>query len=147
MTIRMRTKDGKLFSGYFGLDNGSLKSKEAVIMSSDLKDAGIDKVNDVALNFEVYDDTSYDTLASIGPLNITIDDNGDIAWQKVYRDAETIAEVQSLLNAVGYDCGAADGVAGKLTNNMILQFEKDHGLTENTDITDELLEALRAANQ
>ena len=58
-------------------------------------------------------------------------------------DKETIKEVQTLLNEKGYDCGTPDGVAGKKTNNMILQYERDKGLEENTDITDELLASLR----
>ena len=47
------------------------------------------------------------------------------------------------MNEKGYDCGTPDGVAGKKTNNMILQYERDKGLEENTDITDELLASLR----
>ena len=48
-----------------------------------------------------------------------------------------------MLTAAGYDCGTADGIAGKVTNEMILQYERDYGLNEGTDITDELLDSLR----
>ena len=76
-------------------------------------------------------------------LGIPTDDTGNIANKVVYKDSTTLREVQFLLNAAGYDCGAADGIAGKLTNDKILEYKRDHGLLEDTDITDELLESLR----
>lgn len=128
---------------YFDIASGKTKTDNVYIDSQSLKDAGIDQIEDITLNLMVSDQDTFDTLATIGPLSITFDEEGNITNKVVYRDAATIQEVQTLLNAAGYDCGAADGVAGKLTNDMILQFERDHGLREDTDITDELLEALR----
>ena len=58
---------------------------------------------------------------------------------------ETIQKVQQLLTNLGYDSGSTDGIPGKLTNSAILQFEKDHGLEENTDITPALIQALEQA--
>ena len=48
---------------------------------------------------------------------------------------------------LGYNSGSTDGVPGKLTNSAILQFEKDHGYAENTDITPELIAQLEQAAQ
>ena len=74
--------------------------------------------------------------------------NGDVVTQRVvYTDAEHIKQVQQLLVALGYNSGSADGVPGKLTNSAILQFQKDHGLSESTDITPELIAELEKASQ
>lgn len=132
-----------MLGAYFDVASGKTKTDNVYIDTESLKDAGIDHIEDITLNLMVVDQDSFDTLATIGPLSITFDEDGNITNKVVYRDAATIQEVQTLLNAAGYDCGEADGVAGKLTNDMILQFESDHGLREDTDITDELLEALR----
>lgn len=132
-----------MLGAYFQIASGKTQTNDLYIDKKSLKDAGIDKIEDITLNFDVFDSDSYGTLTNIGPLSITIDENGNIANKVVYRDAATIQEVQSLLNAAGYDCGSADGIAGKKTNDMILQYERDHGLREDTDITDELLAALR----
>ena len=132
-----------MLGAYFNIASGKTQTNDLYIDKKNLEDAGIDKIEDITLNFDVFDSNSYATLTTIGPLSISLDENGNIANKVVYRDAATIQEVQSLLNAAGYDCGAADGIAGKKTNDMILQFERDHGLREDTDITDELLAALR----
>lgn len=74
---------------------------------------------------------------------IYLDVNNDIVTQRVvYTDKENIQKVQQLLATLGYNTGSVDGVPGQLTNNAILQFERDHGLEENTDITPALIEAL-----
>ena len=41
---------------------------------------------------------------------------------------EDIKKVQTKLNELGYDCGTADGVAGKKTTNAIKKFQEDNGL-------------------
>lgn len=74
--------------------------------------------------------------------------NGDtVAQRVVYTDKENIQKVQQLLNSLGYNSGSTDGVPGKLTNSAILQFQKDHGLPESTDITPELIAELEKATQ
>ena len=67
------------------------------------------------------------------------------ADQRAYK--ENIQKVQQLLTNLGYNSGSTDGVPGKLTNSAILQFEKDHGYAENTDITPELIAQLEQAAQ
>lgn len=54
-------------------------------------------------------------------------------------------EVQRLLNRLGYDAGAADGVIGSDTKRAIASFQIDHGLSIDGEVTPELLEALRNA--
>ena len=108
----------------------------------------------------VVDETTYEKLkSSMTAISIAkasggriLDDVSSLAGKgrtdtvkTVYSDKETIRKAQELLNKAGYDCGPADGVAGKKTGAQILAFKKDHGLPENTDITPELLEALEPA--
>lgn len=40
-----------------------------------------------------------------------------------------IKKIQEKLNELGYDCGKADGIAGKKTTAAIKKFQKDQGLT------------------
>ena len=130
-------------SGVVNATSGKKGTDVFTAYNEDLKNAGIDKITDVTLNFSIIDTTSFETLANVGPFTFTVNDDGTFSSKQVYTDSETIQEVQSLLNAAGYDVGAADGVPGKKTNSMILQYEQDHGLKEDTAITDELLDSLR----
>lgn len=62
-------------------------------------------------------------------------------------DSETIKKVQELLNASGYSCGEADGVAGQNTSNAIIQYKSDNHMNDTTpEITQELLEQLEVVN-
>ena len=128
------------------VSSGKTATGDCYFMKSELKNAGIENITDITLNISAVnqDDDYMSQLFSTGPISLSIDKDGNVVNRQVYRDAATIQEVQTLLNAAGYDCGTPDGVAGKKTNSMILQYEKDHNLTENTDITDELLQALRS---
>lgn len=110
--------------------------------------AGIDKIQDLTFSIAILDLNSYSTLYTSDVISLSVDeDNLKVSARTVFNDTETIRQVQELLNSAGYDCGSADGVSGKKTNSAILQFEKDHGLPENTDLTPELLETLKAAIQ
>ena len=130
-------------SGSINATSGKKGTDVFTAYDENLKNAGIDKITDITLYFSIIDTTSYETLANVGPFTFTVNDDGTFSSKQVYTDSETIQEVQSLLNAAGYDVGAADGVPGKKTNSMILQYEQDHGLKEDTAITDELLNSLR----
>ncbi|WP_274940905.1 peptidoglycan-binding domain-containing protein [Chordicoccus furentiruminis] len=127
----------------FEIAAGKTETQSVNFWSEDLKNAGITAIEDISFTFLVTDNDNYNELGTIGPLHVSIDENGRIVNKVVYTDKATVAEVQSLLNAAGYNCGNADGVAGKNTNNQILKYEQDHGLREDTDITDELLASLR----
>ena len=59
-----------------------------------------------------------------------------------YTDIETVLTVQEALNAAGFDCGTADGIAGSRTANAITEYQKSQGLKETGTITDEVLAAL-----
>ena len=53
----------------------------------------------------------------------------------------TIQMVQNGLNERGYDCGAADGIAGQNTENAIIAYQHDHGLFESGAVDDHILKA------
>ena len=57
-------------------------------------------------------------------------------------DSSVIKEVQQALNDAGFDCGTADGIAGKATAGAIMEYQKANGLTEDGEISDELLKSL-----
>lgn len=42
---------------------------------------------------------------------------------------EEIKKIQEKLNELGYNCGTADGVAGKKTTAAVKKFQEDNGLT------------------
>ena len=59
-----------------------------------------------------------------------------------YSDKTIIQDAQTKLNALGYDCGTPDGVAGSGTQNAIVSYRKDKGLTDGSSIDAELLSSL-----
>lgn len=62
--------------------------------------------------------------------------------EKTYSDAGAIQKVQQALNNLGYDCGAADGIAGEKTQNAIKKYQQDNGLTVSGEINEEVLQSL-----
>ena len=60
-----------------------------------------------------------------------------------YTDASIVKEVQTAMNAEGYECGTADGISGKKTVAAISAYQADNGLTETGTVTEELLQSLR----
>lgn len=63
-----------------------------------------------------------------------------------YTDDVTIMLVQEKLNSENYDCGTPDGIMGYNTSQAIFNYQKDHGLTANGLVTEELIEALELKN-
>lgn len=57
-------------------------------------------------------------------------------------DRSVIRQVQEMLNAAGYDCGTPDGIAGRRTAAGVTNYQKDHQLTADGQINDELLISL-----
>ena len=153
--LNIMTKDAQLVingnmissSLYAEVKSGKISNTKIELYNDDLKNAGIDKLTDISFDLIFCDSSTYDTLFTSDQINLTIDDEDNISARTVYTDKETIRQVQELLNSAGYDCGSADGVPGKKTNSAILQFERDHGLKENTDITPELLLVLQECIQ
>ena len=59
-----------------------------------------------------------------------------------YTDEVTIMLVQDKLNSENYECGTPDGIMGNNTSQAIFNYQKDHGLTANGMVTEELIEEL-----
>ena len=106
----------------------------------------IDDITSIDFKLALYVKDSYQLKAQSGDIYLSVND-GIVTQRVVYTDKENIQKVQQLLTNLGYNSGSTDGVPGKLTNSAILQFEKDHGLAENTDITPELIAELEKAAQ
>ena len=56
-----------------------------------------------------------------------------------------VANIQKVLNALGYSAGVADGAPGAATRAAIRKFQSDDGQTVNGEITNELIESLNTA--
>ena len=56
-----------------------------------------------------------------------------------YTDEVTIMLVQEKLNSENYECGTPDGIMGNNTSQAIFNYQKDHGLTANGMVTEELI--------
>lgn len=106
----------------------------------------IDDITSIDFKLALYVKDSYQLKAQSGDIYLSVND-GIVTQRVVYTDKENIQKVQQLLTNLGYNAGGTDGVPGKLTNSAILQFEQEHGLTENTDITPELIAELEKAAQ
>ena len=46
-----------------------------------------------------------------------------------------VKPIQKYLNALGYNCGTADGIAGTLFHNAVIKFQKNNGCTADGEIT------------
>ena len=71
----------------------------------------------------------------------------DTPWRTAdATDSRTqVADVQSLLNDLGYSVGVADGQIGTRTRNAIIAFEKANGLPETGRINANLVNQLQLA--
>lgn len=127
------------------VQSGKTASGTMEFYATDLKAAGIDKIDELSLTIQISDGESFMPIYEGNEIFLAVDDNYIIHEKSVYTDKESIQKVQQLLNDAGYDCGFADGVPGKKTNSALLQFERDNGLPETTDITPELIETLEEA--
>ena len=124
------------------------KTGEAIldIYQDQLGSIDIDDISTIDFKLAIYKKDSYQLKAETNEIYLTVN-NGIVSQRVVYTDKENIQKVQQLLTQLGYNSGSTDGVPGKLTNSAILQFEKDHGYTENTDITPDLIAQLEQAVQ
>ena len=59
---------------------------------------------------------------------------------------DQVAEIQSLLNELGYDAGTVDGVLGINTRAAIAAYQRDNGYAATGRIDDSLLPALRVSS-
>lgn len=130
---------------YAEVKSGKTSNTTMDFFQMDLDKAGIDKIRELSFSILISDAESYMPLYEGENRFLVVSDDYKVSERAVYTDKENIQKVQSLLNQAGYDCGSADGVPGKKTNSALLQFEKDHGLPETTDITPELIAVLEDA--
>lgn len=73
--------------------------------------------------------------------------NPIIGWASEYAistDSEAVKGVQGYLNYFGYNCGTPDGVMGDKTKESIKTYQREQGLPETGEITEELLDRLIA---
>lgn len=62
--------------------------------------------------------------------------------EELQIDASVIQSVQEKLNAEGFDCGTADGIAGQKTYAAIESYQESHGMTVTGTIDAELLKEM-----
>lgn len=77
----------------------------------------------------------------------------DVPWAQIAANKSTIKSVevlrvrnaQTLLGALGYEVGTADGIAGSKTRHAVKSFEAVNGMPETGKVTDELIRKLEIA--
>ena len=91
-------------------------------------------------------------ISGFKPVKIDKTANGifeDQPWQAPSQNSDgstQIAQVQSLLNNLGYSVGTADGQVGSRTRTAIIAFERANGLPETGRINSALVEQLELAS-
>ena len=78
------------------------------------------------------------------PLRDHIEDRVEAGGEARLAQAELVRQIQTALNARGYDAGPADGVIGTGTRNAIRTYQADTGLSITGEPSPALLEQLRA---
>lgn len=131
---------------YGEVQTGKTGTATAEFYPEQINNIALDDITSIDFKLAIYSkDGNYTTpKATSDDIYLTVNGN-TVTSRVVYTDQENIKKVQQLLASLGYDTGSTDGIPGKLTNNSILQFERDHGMAENTDITPELISALESA--
>lgn len=131
---------------YGEIQTGKTGEATLDLYDTQLNGITIDDITSIDFKLALYVKDSYQLKAQSGDIYLSV--NGGVVTQRVvYTDKENIQKVQQLLTNLGYNAGGTDGVPGKLTNSAILQFEQEHGLAEDTDITPELIAELEKAAQ
>jgi len=127
------------------VQSGKTANTSIDFYQNELDNNGIDEIKDISFGIMILDAETYRELYMGDEKFLVVNEGYKISEKEVYTDKDSIQKVQTLLNQAGYDCGSADGVPGKKTNNALLEFERDHGLSETTDITPELIDAIESA--
>ena len=71
--------------------------------------------------------------------------NGNYGWAHtnyMFDDPYLVRQVQTALNAAGFNCGAPDGSAGANTHAAMHSYQAAHGLQVTDRITQELVASL-----
>lgn len=69
----------------------------------------------------------------------------DLPWATLAGAKQDVARAQTLLNALGYNVGTADGAMGPKTRNAIIEYERKNGLPETGRVDTTLLQRLELA--
>ena len=131
---------------YNTIKSGRKAIEKMYIFNEALAENDIDEIKDLSFVVGIMDASTYAKLFQTKEIFLTLKDD-KLTERVVYTDKDSIRKVQELLNKAGYECGSADGVAGKMTNNAILEFKKANELDDSTDITIELIMALEKATE
>lgn len=66
---------------------------------------------------------------------------------EVGSSGANVKTLQTLLNQLGFNCGAVDGLFGTGTKNAVIAFQKAHGLTQDGIVGPQTWAALESASQ
>ncbi len=58
-----------------------------------------------------------------------------------------VANIQLILNKMGFDAGAADGIVGEKTHEAIRAFQSENGMSATGEIDNELVKKLLERNE
>lgn len=89
-----------------------------------------------------YDKASIKEESSKTKKDTSLKTEGKASEPKGKITKAVIKKVQTKLNKLGYDCGKADGKAGKNTRNALKKYQEDNGLKVDGVIGKEVLEAM-----
>ena len=128
---------GGLYNGNVDLDASvKLAEKELEQESDDNNSESGDEVQeieDITLSDQNMED---DNTVEIADTTDSVDTEID------YSSPEIVQSVQEALNAMGYDCGTPDGIAGERTKNSISQYRAARRLGVGDAIDEALLDSL-----
>ena len=82
-----------------------------------------------------------------GSVSVNTGNTGSSTLLKKGSRGDAVKTMQTMLNAIGYSCGAADGIIGNKTLNALKSFQKDHGLTVDGIYGEKSAAALKNAYQ
>lgn len=90
-----------------------------------------------------------DPLSKRSFFDVDVTEEAGGNWQTDFTEASNftvysaeVAGVQRLLNDIGKDVGRVDGAMGRSTQNALRAYRSEKGLTDSSNIDDELIDAL-----
>ena len=70
-------------------------------------------------------------------------EDGMLKFGRIELPKETVKNIQTALNHLGYNCGEVDGIYGSQTRNALTSFQQDNALYDTGAMTFETMQALR----
>ena len=70
-------------------------------------------------------------------------EDGMLKFGRIELPKETVKNIQTALNHLGYNCGEVDGIYGSQTRNALISFQQDNALYDTGAMTFETIQALR----